>query len=298
MIQSFLGFQNLNQDQIYTIIHQSLKLKKNKLKIPSTIGTAALLFFEPSTRTRFSFQTACVRAGVSPLILDGASGTSLEKGESIEDTIFNIEAMRPLFFVIRCSDDVNLATLSEKTKVPIINAGWGKVGHPTQALLDVATLFERWGTLENKKILFIGDIRHSRIFSSHRELSPIMNYELGFCAPPEFIPSQTQGAKAFDQVEQGIEWADAVITLRVQKERHASAATLGDVYRKNYGLNPERARQLKADGFILHPGPINYGIEIEKEVLNDPRSVILPMVENGVFVREALIQKIISGEWL
>lgn len=300
MVQSLVDFQNLNQTQIFSIFHQSLKLKKSKKDLLQTFcGTAGLLFFEPSTRTRFSFQTACIRQGVSPLVLDGASGTSLEKGESIEDTIFNLEAMGPLFFVVRCSDSVNLREISSQLKTPVINAGWGKQGHPTQALLDTVTLFEKWNTLEKKKILFVGDVRHSRVFASHQELSQIMGYQLGCCAPPEFSlsPEKQKNVMPFDQLEQALEWADAVVTLRVQKERHGSGLDLAENYRQKYGLSLDRARRyLKPEGLILHPGPINYGVEIEKNVLTDSRSVILQLVENGVFIREAVLQKVISGE--
>lgn len=308
MIQSLLDFQNLNSDQVFSLIHSALNLKQlqNKkgpfLENKTLIGTGALLFFEPSTRTRFSFETACIRAGVAPLIMDSLAGSSLEKGESIEDTMLNLEAMRPLFFVIRCTDQTELNEISSKLKTPVINAGWGKKGHPTQALLDVTTLFERWRDLKNKNILFVGDVKHSRVFNSHLELSRIMDYRLGYCAPSEFglgeFESLNEGVKTFDQIRHALEWADAVITLRVQKERHDSISTsIQDDYRHRYGLNLDRAKWLKPSGVILHPGPINYGVEIEKDLLKDSRSVILQLVENGVFIREVVIQSVISGVW-
>lgn len=307
MIHSLLDFQNLNPDQINTLVHSALDLKKQQNKIGrflenrTIIGTGALLFFEPSTRTRFSFETACIRAGVAPLIMDNIAGSSLEKGESIEDTMLNLEAMRPLFFVVRCTDQTELADIAGKLKTPVINAGWGKKGHPTQALLDITTLIERWGDLKNKNILFVGDVKHSRVFSSHLELSKIMGYNLGYCAPAEFglgeFESITAGVKSFDQIRHALDWADAIITLRVQKERHASvSASSGEDYRARYGLNLERAKLLKPSGVILHPGPINYGVEIEKDLLKDSRSVILQLVENGVFIREVVIKSVISGD--
>lgn len=306
MVQSLLDFQNLNQDHILKIIHQSLNIKNkvNQKYLDKPIrGTGALLFFEPSTRTRFSFQTACVRAGVVPLVLDSAGGSSLEKGESIEDTILNLEAMRPLFFVVRCPDYVQLEEITSQINVPLINAGWGKKSHPTQALLDVATLFEKWHELRGKNILFVGDVGHSRVFSSHKQLSKIMGYRLGYCAPAGFHEEsleKTEAIQVFDGMNEALEWADAVITLRVQRERHADKQTISgltlDEYRKDYGLNSERAKILKPQALILHPGPINYGVEIEKEIVKDSRSVILQLVENGVFIREVVIQNVISGE--
>lgn len=317
MVQSLLDFQNLNQNHVLKIMNQSLKLKADFKKqnleksVPqkSILGTAGLLFFEPSTRTRFSFQTACIRSGIVPMILDSPGGSSLEKGESIADTIYNLEAMGPLFFVVRCSDEINLREISLNIGVPILNAGWGIQGHPTQALLDITTLFERWKTLENKNILFVGDVAHSRVFSSHLQLSKIMNYNLGFCAPECFktdLDPESNLIQNFQNMDQALNWADAVITLRVQKERHAitenkigdqTIAGLSlDEYRRLYGLNSTRAKNLKPEGLILHPGPINYGVEIEKNITEDSRSVILQLVENGVFIRQVIIQNLISGD--
>lgn len=260
-------------------------------------GTAALLFFEPSTRTRFSFEAACSRAGFHPLILDGGIGTSLEKGESVEDTIFNIEAIRPLFFVIRCDDRVDLMQVASKLQTPVINAGWGKRGHPTQALLDGLTLFEKWNDLDKKKILFVGDIKHSRVFSSHIELAKILGYEIGFCSPKEFAPvSIAPTCQYFDKVEEALGWADAVIALRVQKERHDNENIfLIEDYREHYGLSLSKLKILRTDAWIMHPGPINYGVEIEQNVVADPRSLIFKQVENGVFLREALVRKMMNN---
>lgn len=257
-------------------------------------GTAALLFFEPSTRTRFSFEAACSRAGYHPLILDGGIGTSLEKGETIEDTIYNIQAMRPLFFVIRCHDHVDLPQIERHLQVPIINAGWGRKGHPTQALLDAVTMVESWGRVEDKKILFIGDIRHSRVVASHIELAKILGYRIGFCGPDNFLPQvPVEGAEIFNHLGEALLWADAVVALRVQKERHDNENIfLIEDYRENYGLNVARLKGLKSDALVLHPGPVNYGVEIETEVLSDPRCKILTQVENGAFLREALIREI------
>ena len=256
--------------------------------------TAALLFFEPSTRTRFSFEAACARAGYHPMVLDGGIGTSLEKGETVTDTILNIEALRPLFFVIRCNNDLNLQEVANGLSVPVINAGWGLQGHPTQALLDTLSLFEKWQTLAKKKILFVGDIKHSRVVASHFELSEILNYEIGICAPTEFLPTSAkhENFKYFEKLEDGLDWADAVMALRVQKERHDGSFFDVVNYRKKFGLNMDRLSLVSPETFIMHPGPINYGVELEKEVLNDRRSLILQQVENGVFLREALIRNL------
>lgn len=300
---SLIELSHLSEKKIKYLFQHCIDLKKNfhpqKLSESALKGVAVLLFFEPSTRTRFSFETACVRAGVHPLVLGGAHGTSLEKGETFEDTVLNLEAMRPLFFVIRCSDSLNLNQLQKQISVPILNAGWGMQGHPTQALLDAVTLFERWGSLENKKILFVGDIKHSRVVVSHLQLASILNYKIGYCSPPELRPENLNSHQCFDELESGLKWADAVVALRVQKERHAemtSSDKFISEYKKKFGLNLKKLENFKKDGFILHPGPINYGVELEKEVLTDSRSVILQLVENGVFMREALVREIIKNQ--
>lgn len=296
---SLINFTNLTSTKIDKLFSESIKLKNNFNQQGYTSGvyhsgykgTAALLFFEPSTRTRFSFEAACSRAGYHPLILDGGIGTSLEKGETVEDTIFNIQSMRPLFFVIRCNDQANLADIESKLDVPVLNAGWGRQGHPTQALLDSLTMFEKWKTLSGKNVLFVGDIKHSRVVSSHLELAKILNYSVGFCAPREFLPENLQNVKTFESLYPALDWADAVVALRVQKERHDNENIfLLEDYRENFGLNLQNIKKLKPEALIMHPGPINYGVEIEMDVLSDSRCCILKQVENGVFLREALIR--------
>lgn len=298
---SLIHLKDLSTTYLGRLFSESLNLKKNfnQYQLTSGVyhsgykGTAALLFFEPSTRTRFSFEAACSRAGFHPLILDGGIGTSLEKGETVEDTIFNINSMRPLFFVIRCNDQVNLAQVAEQVGVPVINAGWGRQGHPTQALLDALTLSEKWTDLTQKHVLFVGDIKHSRVVSSHVELSKKLGYKIGFCAPAELLPADTGDVQLFNRLDEALQWADAVIALRVQKERHDNENLfMIEDYREGFGLNLFKLKHLKADAIIMHPGPINYGIEIETEILNDPRCAILKQVENGVFLREALIRNL------
>ena len=296
---SLINFTNVTSAKIDKLFSESIKLKTNFNQSGYTSGvyhsgykgTAALLFFEPSTRTRFSFEAACSRAGYHPLILDGGIGTSLEKGETVEDTIYNIQAMRPLFFVVRCNDQLNLLEMESKLDVPVLNAGWGRQGHPTQALLDTLTMFEKWNTLAGKNILFVGDIKHSRVVSSHLELSKILNYNIGFCAPQEFLPESVSNVKKFENLTPALDWADAVVALRVQKERHDNENIfLLEDYRENFGLNLQNIKKLKPESLIMHPGPINYGVEIEMDVLGDSRCCILKQVENGVFLREALIR--------
>lgn len=303
--RSVIDLKSATSNEIYSLFDSAMQLKNsftgqpnNPLAPPKDIpqrGIAALLFFEPSTRTRFSFEAACARSGVYPLVLSGAAGTSLEKDETLEDTILNIEAMKPLFFVIRAPDALNMREMAEKIHTPIINAGWGMQGHPTQALLDMLTVYENFKTLEGKKVLFVGDIKHSRVVSSHLELSRILGYQVGYSCPANFLPTGVgRDVMYFSQLKKGLQWADAVVTLRVQKERHGGAKFSVEDYKAQFSINKATLEYLNTDGIIMHPGPINYGIELEKEVLQDPRSQILKLVENGAFVREALIRQVLQ----
>lgn len=303
---SLINLKKLKKNQIDKLFFEALDLKKNFQQHGLSAGvyhsgyrgTAALLFFEPSTRTRFSFEAASSRAGYHPLILDGGVGTSLEKGETVEDTIFNIQAMRPLFFVIRCNDAVDLEKIESKLEVPVLNAGWGRRGHPTQALLDALTIYEKCGDLTGKKILFVGDIKHSRVVASHIELHEVLGYRVGVCAPSELIgdKAQTPRFEFFDKLDEALKWADVVIALRVQKERHDNDNLFfTEDYREHYGLNQKRMRLLKDTALVMHPGPVNYGVEIEADILADKRCMILKQVENGVFLREALIRSIFDS---
>ena len=300
--RSVIDLKSATSTEIYSLFESALKLKKDfsaHKDIPQK-GIAALLFFEPSTRTRFSFEAACVRSGVHPLVLSGAAGTSLEKDETLEDTILNIEAMKPLFFVIRAPDSLNLRQMAESIHTPIINAGWGKQGHPTQSLLDMLTVFEKFNGVEGKKILFVGDVKHSRVVSSHLELAKILGYKIGYSCPANFLPeSLDRDVMYFSQLKEGLQWADAVVALRVQKERHSKTDSRADkfsveTYKKQFSINNSTLENFRADGILMHPGPINYGIELENEVLQDSRSQILKLVENGAFVREALIRQVLQ----
>lgn len=254
--------------------------------------TGALLFFEASTRTRMSFETACARLGIHPLRLDGGAGSSLEKGETLEDTVLNVEAMKPAFLVIRCGDDLDLKDLSEKVSTPILNAGWGKKGHPTQALLDAYTIRKHLGTCAGQKLLIVGDVRHSRVAASHFELAEKLGYEVALCGPAEFLPAQPP-CRVFASLAEGLQWSTAAMALRVQLERHENKYSLAD-YREQYGFTIKNLQSLSSQALIMHPGPINQGTELDSEVLHDPRCQVLDQVSNGVLIRQSLIHMILK----
>ncbi|WP_374078154.1 aspartate carbamoyltransferase catalytic subunit [Bdellovibrio bacteriovorus] len=291
--KSILDLLSLEKTKIDSLFSVADKLSANESIPFEGFGkTGALLFFEASTRTRMSFETACARLGIYPLLLDGKSGTSLEKGETLEDTVLNVDAMKPSFLVIRCGDDLDLKALSEKVQSPILNAGWGKKGHPTQALLDAYTIRKHLGSCEKQKVLIVGDVRHSRVASSHFELAKKLNYEVALCGPKEFLP-ETGGHKVFSSLKEGLEWATVAMALRVQLERHSSQYSLAD-YRDQYGFTVKNLKNLSAKALIMHPGPINQGTELDSEVLQDPRCQVLDQVSNGVLIRQSLIYATLS----
>lgn len=278
------------------ILHLFSTVQKNAKPDPAqNLGrTAALVFLEASTRTRLSFETACVRLGLHPLIVSGKSGTSLEKGETGRDTIHNVAAMNPAVVIVRSGDDLDQEKIADEIQMPLLNAGWGKKGHPTQALLDAYTIWNRRGRIEGEKILIVGDVRHSRVASSHFELAQILGYEIALCGPEEYLP-ETAGFKTFADLREGLQWSTSVMALRVQTERHAGGAKMGRDYAEIYGLNLRSLPLLKKDHLILHPGPVNYGVEIDEAAYRDSRSVILEQVTNGVGIRQALVARALEG---
>lgn len=251
--------------------------------------TAALVFFEPSTRTRLSFETACHREGLAPILLDGKASSSLEKGETFEDTLFNIAAMNPSLMVVRCGDELDLEAMSKQLKMPLLNAGWGRRGHPTQALLDVAAIRKFRGPLQGQKLLIIGDVRHSRVAASHFELSRKLGYEVALCGPTEFLPTDTSKFRVFTDLRQGLQWATVAMALRVQLERHAEKVNL-ETYRERYSLSSASLEALDPHALVMHPGPINHGVELQPEVLKDRRSIVMDQVSHGVWIRQAILR--------
>ena len=290
---SLVDLKSLDKEKINILFSSADQLALNPSSFSKGFGkTGALLFFEASTRTRMSFETACARLGVFPVLLNGKAGTSLEKGEALEDTILNVAAMKPSFLIVRSGDDLDLASISKKISCPILNAGWGKKGHPTQALLDAYTIHKHLGSCQGQKLLIVGDARHSRVAQSHIELSQILGYELAFCGPEDFLPT-TPGVRTFQNLEEGLRWATVAMALRVQLERHTAKYSL-EHYRENYGFTVQNLKPLSAKALILHPGPINQGTEMDAEVLQDSRCQVLDQVSNGVLIRQALLLKVLS----
>ncbi|HEX7676387.1 MAG TPA: aspartate carbamoyltransferase catalytic subunit [Bdellovibrio sp.] len=292
---SLIDLVSLEKEKFNTLFSFADQISLNKLATQKGFGkTGALLFFEASTRTRMSFETASARLGIYPLLLDVKSGTSLEKGETLEDTVLNVAAMNPSYLVIRCGDDLNLSEMAKKVSMPILNAGWGKKGHPTQALLDAYTIRKHLGTCEGQRLLIVGDVRHSRVAASHFELAKKLGYEVAVCGPVDFLPEKTS-LKVFSNLHEGLQWATVAMALRVQLERHAMKYSLTD-YREQFGFTSKNLESLSDNALIMHPGPINQGTELDSDVLQDPRCQVLNQVSNGVLIRQAILYSVLEGE--
>ena len=249
------------------------------------------LFFENSTRTRGAFEMAAKRLGAQVISLDvGTSST--KKGETIFDTVTNINAMRPDAIVIRHSDCNFHKTLVDYVDCPILNAGAGKNAHPTQALLDLFTIVEHYnGDTEGKKVAIIGDVKSSRVAGSNKKLLPRFGMEVNFVAPDCFKSEDTE-YKQYDNLSEIIDEVDVVMSLRTQLERHNEMyfASLHE-YAKDYCITKETFED--RDILLLHPGPVNRNVDISDEMLVDPRNKILEQVTNGVVVRMAILKKLI-----
>lgn len=300
---SLLDLKNVSPDQIHLLFEKALKISvENLILKKENPNPLALVFLEPSTRTRISFEVAAKRLGMQTVSLLGAEGTSLEKGESFEDTLLNIDAMKPAAIILRASDQLDFQKVSSQLSTPVISGGWGMSGHPTQALLDALTIKKFRGRLSQERILFIGDTFHSRVVSSHLELAKIMNYEVGLCGPASWsIKNRITETSAleFSSLTEGLAWATVVIALRVQLERHSEKQPISN-YHGTWGLNSTSLKRLSAESLILHPGPVNHGVEIESAVFQDSRCRILQQVTQGVFLRQALLHTFIEepGGWL
>jgi aspartate carbamoyltransferase catalytic subunit len=256
------------------------------------------LFFEASTRTRTSFEIAARRMGAEVLSIT-SSGSSVSKGESLVDTLNTLGAMRPDAIVMRHAASGAPHFLSRYLPVPIVNAGDGTHEHPTQALLDALTIMDRRGTLENLRVAIIGDIAHSRVARSNIFLLSKFGAQIVLCGPATLLPRQigqiAPGIELTTDMEAAIRDADVIMMLRVQLERQNEAAFPAAEYFSFYGLRLEHIEAAKPNVIVMHPGPINRGREIASEVADSQRSAILNQVENGIAVRMAVLEKVLSA---
>jgi len=267
-------------------------------KVPALRGRAVVnLFMEPSTRTRFSFEVAEKRLSADTLNFS-ASTSSVTKGETLIDTARNLMAMAPDFIVIRHPNSGAPHRLAELVPASIINAGDGINEHPTQALLDAFTMRRHFGRLEGLKVVIAGDIRHSRVARSNAFLLTRMGAEVRFSAPASLLPLDVEklGVSTFVRLEPALEGADVVMMLRIQRERQKESSFPSQrEYFDFFALTPERLSLATPAALVMHPGPMNRGVEIDSAVADGPQSVILEQVTNGVAIRMAILYLLAGG---
>jgi aspartate carbamoyltransferase catalytic subunit len=297
-----LGIESLTTEQISFLLEQSKvfqAIQRNPLKKLATLRgkTVALVFFEPSTRTRISFATACARMGADTMLLQ-ADASSLKKGESLLDTVRTLEAMKPDAIVMRHSASGAADFAAARLDVPVINAGDGTHEHPTQALLDALTIQDRKGAIENLNVTILGDVLHSRVARSNIHLLSRFSCRITLCGPGMWVPRELEslapGILRVARIEDALKDADVVMALRVQQERHGEPALSAEEYILLYQLTPERLRLARPDAIVLHPGPMNRGLEIDDAVADGPQSCVLEQVTNGLAVRMALLFQLLG----
>jgi aspartate carbamoyltransferase catalytic subunit len=300
--KDLLALEPLTPDQIRLILDTAEPFKEISeraiKKVPALRGqTIVNLFFEASTRTRISFEFAEKRLSADTVNV-AASGSSVAKGETLVDTARNLEAMRIDMVVIRHGASGAAQFLAERIESNVINAGDGTHEHPTQGLLDLLTLRDHFGSLENLRVCIVGDVLHSRVARSNIWGLTKMGAEVAVCGPRSLLPYGVEelGVRVFRRVEEGIEWAQALNVLRLQLERMTAGyiPSLRE-YNRVFGITRERLERAPRDVLILHPGPMNRGVEIDSDVADGPHSVILNQVTNGVAVRMAVLYLLAGG---
>ena len=298
-----LGLEDYPAKDIQTIIDTAFNfrevLDRPIKKVPSLQGvTIVNLFFENSTRTRISFELAQKRLSADTVNFS-ASSSSLKKGESFKDTAQNIEAMKIDAVVMRHPTPGAPKHLTQFIDAIIINAGDGTHEHPTQAILDMMSLYEKFGRLDGLKIGIIGDISHSRVALSNIYGLTTMGAEIKVCGPPNLIPHflQDMDLKYNSSLDEVIEWADALNVLRIQKERMGRGLIPSTrEYRATFGITDERLKKHKKEIVIMHPGPMNRGVEIDGVIADSDQAIILDQVLNGVASRMAILYLLCGGK--
>ncbi len=296
-----LGIEELQKEEIELILEEAKSFSEISLrdikKVPTLRGKTVInLFFEPSTRTRSSFEIAAKRLSAD-IINFSASTSSLLKGETLRDTVRNLEAMRSDIIVVRHPSSYAPHFIASFSKSSVINAGDGTHEHPTQALLDAFTILERKKRIEGLKIVIVGDILHSRVARSNIFLLTKLGAKVVLCGPPTLLPQELEktGASVEYNLDKSVEDADVIMMLRIQLERMSKNffPSLRE-YRMLYSLDLKRLKRAKKDVIIMHPGPINRGIELSAEIADSEYSVILDQVSNGIAVRMAVLY-LLSG---
>jgi aspartate carbamoyltransferase catalytic subunit len=291
---SLLGLEHVTADEIISILKFARKMHAHVPRPLLRGKRIALLFYEPSTRTRVSFEFAAKLLGTHTSLIS-SSASSIEKGESLVDTGKTVQALGADCIVVRHPCSGAPYVLARNLRVPIINAGDGMHEHPSQALLDAYTILRHRKSLKGLKVTMVGDIQHSRVVRSNIHLLAKFGAQIVLCGPPELLPELAEtlapNVKVIRHIEEGVRKADVVMMLRVQKERLAGLKLDLAKYIAQYQLTAERLKLAKPDALLMHPGPMIRGMEIQSELADGPQSVIEEQVHNGVYVRMAILSR-------
>lgn len=285
---SLLSMQDLSAEQILSILSdaKSFNNSHKDWQLPKRKALVANLFFEASTRTHFSFESAEFQLGCKVADFN-ASTSSVTKGETLYDTVKTFESIGYDAVVIRHPQDEYFKEL-ENINIPILNAGDGAGNHPTQCLLDLLTMYNEFGRFEGLNVVIAGDIQHSRVAASDKQALEKLGANVVFAGPKEW---EREGYPTMD-FDEACQWADVVMMLRIQRERGASLANMSDEeYLEQYGLNDRRYAMMKEHAIIMHPAPVNRGVEIADHLVEAKKSRIFEQMSNGVLVRKAVIKR-------
>lgn len=300
-MKHLVSIDNLADDEIHQILTLAESfdqvLDRPVKKIPLLKNrTVALVFAEPSTRTRVSFELAAKRLSADTITMTG-TGSSLVKGESLEDTALTLKQLFMDCLVLRHSEEGAAERVASLNLFPVINAGDGKHEHPTQALLDAYTMVKYTGGVSGKRIAVIGDVKHSRVAGSNVKLFRRMGATVYFVAPPYFLPQTLpDGVQLIEDIDTAMGECDILYFLRIQKERLSGEEKVDfNGFREKYALTADRLEKLPGHCYIMHPGPVNRGVELDGEAVLHPRSLINLQVRSGVAVRMAILAFIMHG---
>ncbi|MCD5322614.1 MULTISPECIES: aspartate carbamoyltransferase catalytic subunit [Pontibacillus] len=286
-MKHILTMNDLSNEEIYGVLTRAKEWKGKQVPIVQDRPTfVANLFFEPSTRTKMSFEVAEKRLGFNVLDFSPES-SSLQKGETLYDTVRTAQAIGASAVVIRHPKEGYYHELVNGVSIPILNGGDGKGEHPSQCLLDLYTIYEEFGTFENVHVVISGDVKHSRVARSNAYALHRLGAEVSLSGPDEWKDNTLPFP--YIQIDQAVEQADALMLLRIQNERHAKQVNQSH-YLEEHGLTLARERRMKRESIILHPAPVNRGVEMEDELVETKRSRIFTQMENGVYVRMAMLQ--------
>ena len=288
---NIVSLENLSKEEIFALLDEAQEFADGKKVDYKGEKTVACLFFEPSSRTHYSFEKAALNLGCKTQNLD-INNSSVQKGETLYDTAKLFECLGNDALVIRHTDNGYYNQL-ENIQIPILNAGDGTGQHPSQSLLDLLTIRQEFGHFEGLKVVIVGDVKHSRVAHSNFKIMRRLGMEVYTSGPLEY---KEDGLNYVD-FESIIPNVDVVMLLRVQHERHTSNMSLSkEEYHEKYGLNKERVEKMKANAIIMHPAPFNRNVEIADDVVECEKSRIFKQMQNGVFVRMAMIHKVLGDE--